>query len=262
MRAGELATIRKAVAKYVGSAAVPFLLLGDFNSAPHSNVFTGHVGTAEPIATGFGADGTFHWIAADATELVLRDAFADEHKGGKAVATRRRSVTAVDGLRCTSVNADRINWIDYVWYSGLQPMSLSSTAVPATQLPSPEHPSDHLPLAVTFRLDDAAPPVPPAPPLTPGEIKDGSSFLSVVALEAWLRQSEGYVKDRLRPSATWVGDLFDELRDGRSTLEVDEVGRVRRRVRAVKVRVPSHLPSVPRMLSSHMHMHMHRPVAR
>lgn len=68
--------------------------------------------------------------------------------------------------------------------------------------------------------------------------------------------------DRLRPSATWVGDLLDELRDGRSTLEVDEVGRVRRRVRAVKVRVPSHLPRVPHMLSSHMHMHMHRPVAR
>ena len=120
---------------------------------------------------------------------MLRDAFADEHKGGKAVATRRRSVTAVDGLRCTSVNADRINWIDYVWYSGLQPMSLSSTAVPATQLPSPEHPSDHLPLAVTFRLDDAAPPVldDVSPPLTPGEIKDGSSFSSVAALEAWLR---------------------------------------------------------------------------
>ena len=76
--------------------------------------------------------------------LELRDAFEGIHRWGDAPAPGH----------CTSRNADRTEWIDYVFHTPatLTPTARSDTAAPDAAMPSETHPSDHLPLAVAFEL--------------------------------------------------------------------------------------------------------------
>ena len=74
-------------------------------------------------------------------------------------------------------------------------------------------------------------------------MKGAGSFGSAFELEAWLRQSVGWMAGRRQPTDTWVGDLYTELNNGLSTLEVvegldsngDPMISVQRHVRSVKV---------------------------
>ena len=115
MRAGELVAIREAVAKYIDSASGSFLLVGDFNSAPDSGVFTGRIGAAKAVETGFNqSSGAFEWRDASNSELLLHDAFAEVHQRGAAVAKEVGDASSSSGKYCTSRNADRVDWIDYI----------------------------------------------------------------------------------------------------------------------------------------------------
>ena len=104
-------------------------------------------GSAPPLRldTGF-ADGAFGWVDADGGALELREAFADVHAWGDA--------SAAAPNHATSRNADRTEWIDYVFHTPatLTPTARSDTAAPDAAMPSETHPSDHLPLAVAFEL--------------------------------------------------------------------------------------------------------------
>ena len=54
---------------------------------------------------------------------------------------------------CTSKNGDRSLWIDYIFHdASLAPMDRSDVSAPAGAIPDLVHPSDHLPLACTFRF--------------------------------------------------------------------------------------------------------------
>ena len=133
VRAGELATIKEIVtARADDDDAV--LLLGDFNTPPSErHVWSGDVGVSHD--TGF-ADGAFSW-----GQRTLRDAFAPVHGWADC-----------EGV-CTSKNGDRSLWIDYIFHdASLAPMDRSDVSAPAGAIPDLAHPSDHLPLACTFRF--------------------------------------------------------------------------------------------------------------
>lgn len=155
----------EAVARFVppGEAVV---LAGDFNtnvgelrtlSAPI------HAADAspgeEPLQVDFGlrdgdngcADAAppsrrLHWKAAGGEDMVLGEAFEPVHRWGAGVGPREA------GGHCTSRNASRMDWIDYIWYSErlLRPTALSDMRSPARQIPDHDHASDHLPLVAAF----------------------------------------------------------------------------------------------------------------
>ena len=86
--------------------------------------------------TGWGGDGAFSW-----GDRTLRDAFAPVHGWADC-----------EGV-CTSKNGDRSLWIDYIFHdASLAPMERSDVSAPAGAIPDLVHPSDHLPLACTFRF--------------------------------------------------------------------------------------------------------------
>ena len=96
-------------------------------------MWSGDVGVSHE--TGF-ADGAFSW-----GQRTLRDAFEPVHGWAPA-----------EGV-CTSKNGDRSLWIDYIFHDGqLAPMERSDVSAPAGAIPDLAHPSDHLPLACTFRF--------------------------------------------------------------------------------------------------------------
>lgn len=133
VRAGELATV-KGIVGNIASKEDAVVLCGDFNTPPgDAHVWRGDVGVTH--ATGF-TDGAFSWGA-----RTLRDAFEDVHDWGDAAGV------------CTSKNGDRSLWIDYIFHDGsLAPVDRSDVSAPAGAIPDLVHPSDHLPLACTFRF--------------------------------------------------------------------------------------------------------------
>ena len=158
VRAGEFVALRELVASEVrggggggDQSGAAMLLMGDFNTPPgDAAVFEGRppaaaAGLPPPprLATGF-SGGAFGWADADGAPLELRDAFEGIHRWGDAPAPGH----------CTSRNADRTEWIDYVFHTPatLTPTARSDTAAPDAAMPSETHPSDHLPLAVAFEL--------------------------------------------------------------------------------------------------------------
>ena len=133
VRAGELATIKNIVAERAARDDA-VVLCGDFNTPPSDrNVWSGDVGVSHE--TGF-ADGAFSW-----GQRTLRDAFAPVHGWADC-----------EGV-CTSKNGDRSLWLDYIFHdASLAPMDRSDVSAPAGAIPDLVHPSDHLPLACTFRF--------------------------------------------------------------------------------------------------------------
>ena len=134
VRAGELATIKNIVAARADDDDA-VVLVGDFNTPPSdTHVWSGDVGFKH--ATGWGGDGAFSW-----GDRTLRDAFAPVHGWADC-----------EGV-CTSKNGDRSLWIDYIFHdASLAPMERSDVSAPAGAIPDLVHPSDHLPLACTFRF--------------------------------------------------------------------------------------------------------------
>ena len=66
---------------------------------------------------------------------------------------RHQPGTIPAGDRCTSRNADRCSWIDYMWVSsGLSTAWLSANHTPQMPMPSQQEPSDHLPLMAGFNF--------------------------------------------------------------------------------------------------------------
>lgn len=176
VRAGELATIQNVVrtrAASVDGAPPTVVFLGDLNTEPtERSVFAGVVPlssnradvdapSTRTLDTGLAANDddddadapplAFRWTDARGAPCVLRNAFADEQR---------------KGTGCTSRNADRCSWIDYVWYtakdddddddgsSSLSIEWLSDTTPPANRIPNETHGSDHLPVAVGFLWGD------------------------------------------------------------------------------------------------------------
>eukprot|EP00980_Cylindrotheca_fusiformis_P001633 scaffold368_cov125-Cylindrotheca_fusiformis.AAC.11 len=75
----------------------------------------------------------------------LKDAFADVHRWGDAVG---------EDKYCTSRNANRVEWIDYMFYDSyqLENFYLSDCKTPSSLIPDTQDPSDHLPLVAKFRF--------------------------------------------------------------------------------------------------------------
>ena len=154
VRAGELSMIRQKISEHVPQAKGSFIFCGDFNASPSSMVFTGKVGTSRPVNTGYDdVNGSFGWSDASGIPLTLQDAFINQHQMGGNVASSTTDAELFSKC-CTSRNADRVAWIDYIFYTplGLNVLQLSSAAVPKEQIPSVNQPSDHIPLAARFEL--------------------------------------------------------------------------------------------------------------
>lgn len=161
VRAGEIATVRSEVQRFVSSGEA-LLLVGDFNiDAQDRHIFSGQLqnatGQSLKIATGFeaGDDGCkLHWQAKGAhgetCSMCLREAFEPVHRWGAGVGP------ASEGGHCTSINGERVEWIDYMWYSE-QALALrhrSDLSTPAQVLPNAEQGSDHLSIAAVFKFTD------------------------------------------------------------------------------------------------------------
>jgi len=164
VRAGELGSLREEIRRCAGSGDA-LLVAGDFNTeARDMGVFTGRLrstltGSPLEVCTGLeeldasspsGPGRALRWRADEPGEpsLRLREAFEPVHRWGKGVGPH------AEGGHCTSMNAERLEWIDYVWYheASLRPVALSDCAAPARPLPDREHGSDHLPVAVHFEM--------------------------------------------------------------------------------------------------------------
>lgn len=99
-------------------------------------------------------------VGREGPDLLLAEAFEPIHRWGKAVGSR------ADGGHCTSLNGERVEWIDYIWYSKsqLMPLAVSDTLSPARPIPDKEQGSDHVPVAVSFAFvgspcaEDSPPP--------------------------------------------------------------------------------------------------------
>ena len=90
----------------------------------------------------------FHMSDAKGRELVLKETFSDVHVWGTNVADESNPM-----MHCTSKSAARLEWLDYIWYSGLQPQKFSQTIAPSGKMPSVEEPSDHILLAAQYIFD-------------------------------------------------------------------------------------------------------------
>lgn len=161
VRAGEIATVRAEVQRFA-SPGEALLLVGDFNTdAQDRHIFAGQLqnatGQSLEIATNFeaGEDGCkLHWQAKGAhgetRGMCLREAFEPMHRWGAGVGP------ASEGGHCTSINGERVEWIDYMWYSE-QALALRhrcDLSTPAQALPNAEQGSDHLPIAAVFEFTD------------------------------------------------------------------------------------------------------------
>ena len=159
VRAGEIAKLRELFgARVVRTGAEPVaLLLGDFNTSTGDvRCLSGRATNVQDpakeldIATGFEYDnghGLLHWSDASSHQLILQEAFSEDHKWGDGIGPRATPP------RGTSKNADRIDWIDYCWHtSRLIAQERSKTIMPDMLMPNETYPSDHLALAVRFEL--------------------------------------------------------------------------------------------------------------
>lgn len=169
VRSAELATIRRLLLQNdrVGPRD-GVLFMGDLNTQPtERHVFAGVVPkasragesltttTSDTIRFETGLD-----LAPELRDIValnwlpqpgrpsLRCAFEDVHQWGKEPAMQ---------ACCTSMNAARTEWIDYMFHTpdALQVLARGSTEIPASPIPNTEHGSDHLPLAARFAILDA-----------------------------------------------------------------------------------------------------------
>jgi endonuclease/exonuclease/phosphatase family metal-dependent hydrolase len=148
VRAGEISSL-KALAESRIQLDDALLLLGDFNTNARvaKNIFSGDISASDSnkivrLDTGFDIDsGQFLWGGSHA----LSDSFSDVHKWGEGV--------GVQG-NCTSRNAVRIEWIDYIFHDHdrLRPVSLSDCTTPPSLIPNEKHPSDHLPLFAKYEF--------------------------------------------------------------------------------------------------------------
>ena len=130
VRAGELARI-KAIVEAAVEPGDALVFMGDFNTPPSdARVFEGRVG--DGFDTGF-ADGGFAWAG-----RTLRCAFEADW---------------ADESKCTSRNGDRKMWIDYLYHDRtLEAVGRSDAMAPPRAIPDEARPSDHLPLAATFKF--------------------------------------------------------------------------------------------------------------
>lgn len=166
-----------------GGDDVNVLLLGDFNTDAKDAhyIFGGKIqrrteneGTPTPVIntkddkrkdecttdtkqirevnTGFDTSENHFFLQLSGT--TLKEAFADVHQWGRGVGSSDCSKSDSNGGGCcTSRNAARIEWIDYVFHSnGMKPVQRSDCTTPSNPIPDEEHPSDHLPLAVEFEF--------------------------------------------------------------------------------------------------------------
>jgi endonuclease/exonuclease/phosphatase family metal-dependent hydrolase len=149
VRAGELAVMKALVESHTHPDD-GVVVLGDFNTDAKEahTLFSGQIAEAPSeisddrmlqIETGF-QDGRFLW-----GPHVLEDAFRDVHQWGPGVGVDKH---------CTSRNAVRIEWIDYILYNSreLRPKILTACKTPPSMIPNLEHPSDHLPLFATLEF--------------------------------------------------------------------------------------------------------------
>lgn len=156
VRAGELAELRKHVAKHVqpGEAV---LLMGDFNTQPTDlAIFAGTVPAAKGSVsgqahvlfdTGFKKLGTsraqLDWLSGDTAGsggAVLTDAFEATHGWGD------------EGtIQPTSVSAARSDHIDYMFYDARR-LKCTETVLqmPSSATPNTVEPSDHMPIGARF----------------------------------------------------------------------------------------------------------------
>ena len=152
VRAGELVQLRELVEAHVEPDDA-LVFVGDFNTDAMvaNEIFAGNIlsncvgdgGNPElcRFETGFEVESrSFVW-----NSHILQDAFEDIHQWGQGVG---------EGKYCTSRNANRIEWIDYLFYDKdrLHPLFLSDCQTPSNMIPDETHPSDHLPLFSKFRF--------------------------------------------------------------------------------------------------------------
>jgi len=148
VRACELAALKRLVESTV-QADEAVVLTGDFNTDAKEalEVFAASFRSSdsgEPpceFETGFDTDSKkFRWDS-----HVLHDSFAGVHQWGKGVGEEKH---------CTSRNANRIEWIDYIFHDDkqLEPVKLEECNTPSALIPDEQNPSDHLPLTAKFRF--------------------------------------------------------------------------------------------------------------
>jgi len=158
VRAGELRAVREELrARVPPGEAVIFA--GDFNTdARELSVFEGRLkskatGEMLEVPTGFvasdgGSSRALEWHAGEAS-LRMREALEPIHQWGAGVGP-----AGAAGGHCTSTNAERTDWIDYLWYSEglLKPVALGDLRTPSSPIPDRQHGSDHLPIAARFEF--------------------------------------------------------------------------------------------------------------
>mmetsp|Transcript_1996 Transcript_1996/g.7704 ORF Transcript_1996/g.7704 Transcript_1996/m.7704 type:complete len:452 (+) Transcript_1996:303-1658(+) len=158
VRAGELRAVREVLrARVPPGEAVIFA--GDFNTdARELSVFEGRLkskatGDMLEVPTGFvasdgGCSRALEWHAGEAS-LRMREALEPIHQWGAGVGP-----AGAAGGHCTSTNAERTDWIDYLWYSEglLEPVALGDLRTPSSPIPDRQHGSDHLPIAARFQF--------------------------------------------------------------------------------------------------------------
>ncbi|KAH8079228.1 hypothetical protein JL720_9494 [Aureococcus anophagefferens] len=132
VRAGELARI-KAIVEAAVEPGDALIFMGDFNTPPSdARVFEGRVG--DGFDTGFATAPRGRRCAGRALRCAFEADWADESK-------------------CTSRNGDRKMWIDYLYHDRtLEAVGRSDATAPPRAIPDEARPSDHLPLAATFRF--------------------------------------------------------------------------------------------------------------
>ena len=151
VRAGELAALQRLVKEHAESDDA-VILLGDFNTDAQSakEIFSGLIPSTNPntkevceFDTGFDVTKeTFVWGSHK-----LADSFSKVHKWGEGVGEKKQ---------CTSKNANRTEWIDYIFYDKerLETLFLSNCQSPLNIIPDEIHGSDHLPLLARFQFID------------------------------------------------------------------------------------------------------------
>lgn len=149
VRSGELAALRSLVESQV-QADDALVLVGDFNTDAKDakNLFSGQIEASDSaklceFETGFDiSTEIFEWDTHR-----LKDAFAAIHRWGEGVG---------EDKYCTSRNANRVEWIDYIYYdcNQLETLRLSDCQTPSSLIPDERNPSDHVPLIAKFRFTD------------------------------------------------------------------------------------------------------------
>lgn len=165
VRASELATIRSKVQDLVKpDEAVIFM--GDMNTDAKdvASVFSGDIqhvsdGTRKQFNTDLKREGETGWFlnwkapGRRRQNIELREASSPTHRWGAGVGLNEN---------CTSRNAKRVEWLDYIWYQAnrlkVVEMDTKMLRTPNTSIPNVEQASDHLPVRGVFEfVDDLAP---------------------------------------------------------------------------------------------------------